>query len=550
MKRWSECGAVAAGVLFVAAMTARATGQVTERVSIDSGGAAGNDSSLYPSISADARFVAFWSWATNLVNGDTNGRIDVFVHDRQTGATERVSLGPGGTQGNGDSHYPSISADGRYVAFWSYATNLVSGDTNTAMDIFVRDRQSGTTERVSLDSSGVQGNRESLDPSISADGRYVAFRSYADNLVSGDANGVQDAFVRDRLSSTTERVSLDSLGTQGNGDSFEPSISADGRYVAFQSFSTNLVSGDTNGQTDVFVRDRQSGTTERVSVDSVGTQGNGFSYWHSISADGRYVAFRSYADNLVSGDTNGQPDVFVHDRQNGTTERASVGSGGVQGNGISYFASISADGRYVAFASEASDLVSGDTNGQPDVFVRDRRNGTTERVSVDSVGAQGNGFSYWHSISADGRYVAFYSYADNLVGGDTNGMGDVFVRTRGPAPMVTSRGHNCAAPYLTWSGNPALGEDYTVTTVNLGLNSQVLLVDWSNIPGRRPPLRAGFACQIYIPADSMVALGNVPDYTFSIPTDPALLGVHLRTQARVLSSPVVTTQVLDARIGQ
>jgi Tol biopolymer transport system component len=289
-----------------------------------------------------------------------------------SGTTTRVSVASDGTQANGDSDDLSISADGRYVAFRSWADNLVSGDTNSADDIFVHDRQTGQTSRVSVASDGTQANGDSDDLSISADGRYVAFRSWADNLVSGDTNGEFDVFVHDRQTGQTSRVSVASDGTQGNSHSWAPSVSADGRYVAFNSWANNLVSGDSNGRVDIFVHDRQTGQTNRVSVASDGTQANGDSVWPSISADGRYVAFHAWANNLVSGDTNGWYDIFVHDRQTGQTSRVSVASDGTQGNDDSWSPSISADGHYVAFRSRANNLVSGDTNGRYDVFVHDR----------------------------------------------------------------------------------------------------------------------------------------------------------------------------------
>jgi Tol biopolymer transport system component len=236
----------------------------------------------------------------------------VFVHDRQTGTTERVSVNSAGAQANYGGAFPSISVDGRFVAFDSYASNLVSGDTNGAPDVFVHDRQTGTTERVSVNVAGTQGNNSSGDASISADGRLVAFDSYASNLVSGDTNGTWDVFVRDRQAGTTKCMSVDSAGTQGNDSSLSGSISVDGRFVAFQSSASKLVSGDTNGASDVFVHDRQTGTTERVSVDSAGREGNLDSVYPAISADGRFVAFHGDASNLVPGDTNGSVDVFVH----------------------------------------------------------------------------------------------------------------------------------------------------------------------------------------------------------------------------------------------
>jgi len=389
-----------------------------------------------PCISSDGRYVAFHSWSSNLVTGDTNATYDVFVYDRNTDSTERVSVDNNGVQGDDDSSSPSISSDGRYVAFCSYATNLVTGDTNGSRDVFVYDRDTDTIERVSVDNSGVQGDGHSYDPSISSDGRYVAFGSSATNLVTGDTNGSRDVFVYDRDTDTTERVSVDNSGVQGNSHSSRPSISSDGRYVAFYSGATNLVTGDTNALWDVFVYDRDTDITERVSVDNSGVQGDDYSGAPSISSDGRYVAFHSYATNLVTGDTNASRDVFVYDRDTDTTERVSVDNSGVQGNsyscgvqGNSYSChpSTSSDGRYVAFCSGASNLVTGDTNVSEDVFVYDRDTDTVERISVDNSGVQGNSNSCCPSISSDGRYVAFHSEATNLVTGDTNGSSDVFV---------------------------------------------------------------------------------------------------------------------------
>jgi len=403
-----------------------ASGAKTRRASISSAGQQGNDYSYFPSISADGRYVAFESAASNLVGGDTNGTYDVFVYDRKTHKTRRVSVSSAGQQGNNGSYEPSISADGRYVAFDSYASNLVAGDANNRIDIFVYDRSTHKTRRVSISSAGQQGNDVSYLPSISADGRYVAFESDASNLVGGD-EGFRDIFVYDRSTHKTRRVSISSAGQQGNGYSYLPSISADGRYVAFYSDASNLVAGDTNNATDVFVYDRKTHKTRRVSVTSAGQQGNGDSLYPSISADGRYVAFHSYASDLVAGDANNKTDVFVYDRSKHRTRRVSVTAGGQEGNGNSFYPSISADGRYVAFYSYASDLVAGDANNKTDVFVYDRRKHRTRRVSVSSGGQEGNGDSFSPSISADGRYVVFHSQASSLVAGDTNAVTDVFV---------------------------------------------------------------------------------------------------------------------------
>ncbi len=404
---------------------------ITTRVSVASDGTQGNDESWYPSISADGRFVVFGSYATNLVPGNIIGRLDIFVHDRQTGQTTRVSVASDGSQANGrQSHRSSISADGRFVAFGSYATNLVLGDTNDKSDIFVHDRETGQTTRVSVAGDGSQGNGSSLDPFLSADGRFVAFKSSSSNLVPGDTNNMWDVFVHDRQTGQTTRVSVASDGSQGNDTCDYPSISADGRFVVFSSYSTNLVPGDTNNMWDVFVHDRETGQTTRVSVASDGTQANDKSYYSysSLSADGRFVAFGSYATNLVPGGTNGKPGIFVHDRETGLTTRASVSSTGRQANDPACDPSISANGRFVVFGSYATNLVPGDTNNRSDIFVHDRQTGRTMLVSVAGDGSQGNNVSSYPSLSADGCFSAFRSYSNNLVAGDTNGVEDIFVR--------------------------------------------------------------------------------------------------------------------------
>ena len=403
---------------------------VTERISVASDGTQENDFSSGPSLSGDGRYVAFESFASNLVPGDTNGKFDVFVRDRQTGMTTRISVASDGTQGNSDSYDPSISADGRYVAFESRASNLVSGDGNAHSDVFVRDQETGQTVRVSVASGGTEANGPSYDPSISGDGRYVAFWSFATTLVPGDGNGWADVFVRDRQTGQTSLVSVSSDGTQGNNQSYGPFISADGRYVAFWSPASNLVSGDTNGKYDVFLRDRQTGETTMASVASDGTQGNSDSQYPSLSADGSCIAFYSSASNLVPGDTNGKGDVFVRDRQTGEIERVSVASDGTQGNGGSTYPSVSLDARYVAFSSGASNLVPSDTNGCGDIFIHDRQTGQINRVSTASDGMEGNNSSSAPLLSMDGRYVVFESQASNLVLGDTNATYDVFVRDR------------------------------------------------------------------------------------------------------------------------
>jgi VCBS repeat-containing protein len=419
--------------------------QTIERASIAADGTEANELTYVLSISADGRYVAFQSSASNLVGGDANinsgnSAHDIFVRDRTSHTTQRVSVASDGTEGNNDSREPTISADGRYVAFDSYASNLVAGDANVSQDVFVYDRITHTTERVSIASDGTDGNRWSADPSISADGRFVSFTSLAFNLVDDHDDAVSpDIFVYDRVTHTTERVSVASDGIGGNNTSLGSSISAGGRYITFASFASNLVAGDSNAVLDIFVHDRETNTTQRVSVASDGTQGGNYSADPSISADGRFVVFRSGAGNLVANDTNGVDDIFIHDRIAHTTQRVSVAGDGTQANNQSYNSWISADGRYVAFGSYASNLVVGDTNSAGDIFIYDRTAHTTQRISVASDGTEGNYDSSYPSTSADGQYVAFSSLASNLIAGDTNAEGDGFVVNRKPNPKVSAQ---------------------------------------------------------------------------------------------------------------
>jgi Tol biopolymer transport system component len=300
--------------------------ETTELVSISTTRAKGNGASQDAYISGDGRYVVFHSDATNLDPADTNNTRDAFVHDRVTGTTSLVSANGAGAVGNGQSDDPAISADGRHVTFRSQAGNLVSGDTNgTAWDIFSKDLQTGAVDRVSVSTAGAQANGASHNPVISGDGRYVVFRSSASNLVTGDTNGQQDLFVRDRQAGTTTRVSVASGGGQATGGaSDEPAITADGRYIAFQSDAADLVTGDSNAVTDIFVRDQTAGTTVRVSLDSAAGQSNGRSSDPAISGDGTTVVFESEATNLVAGDTNAKEDIFARVLATGVTVRASV----------------------------------------------------------------------------------------------------------------------------------------------------------------------------------------------------------------------------------
>ncbi len=408
--------------------------QLTGIASVTPGGYAGSDASTVPDVSADGRYIAFRSAAPNLVAGDTNGMRDIFVRDTLGSVTRRVSVASDGTQANGQSGAPTISDDGRFVAFESNATNLVANDTNGVNDIFRHDLWTGETVMVSVSSVFVAGNGDSNNPDITADGGSVVFDSAATNLVIGDSNAKRDVFIRNVSLSGTSRLSVTSANGQLTGDSITPAITGGGRYVAFRS-TTNQIGSDTNNLPDIFVRDRTAETTERVSVTDGEANANGQSNNPDISDDGRYVVFDSTGTNLVSGDTNSATDVFMRDRTGGTTTRLSVSTSEAQGTGASSNPSISGDADRIAFTSAAPNLSSFDTNGQTDAFVRDRSAGTTARQSVTSKGAETSGTSATPAISTDGKTTTFSTTATGLGVGDTNSAADVWWKSsyeRGP----------------------------------------------------------------------------------------------------------------------
>lgn len=403
------------------------------RVSEGPQGLEADQASGASSLSRDGRYVAFSSSATNLVANDTNGTDDVFVHDRVLGVTERVSVDSAGNQSNVQSSLPSISGDGRYVVFSSWAYNLVPNDTNNTNDVFLHDRALHTTVRVSEGVGGVQGNNGSYQGSISRNGRWITFLSSASNLVPLDSNDARDVFLLDRETGALELVSVSSAGLQGNGwaggSSGGPFASDDGRFVAFQSAATNLVAGDTNGFVDVFVRDRGLATTTRVVLGVGGLEPDGATDVTSFTPDGRRLGLVSFATNLVANDTNGQYDSFVLDRTSGLIERVSVSSSGSEATGSSWSSVISDDGRFVVFSDTAADLVPNDTNGRRDVFRRDLFVQTTELVSRSIAFSPADADCFHPTISGDGTATAFASASTQLVPFDVLGFSDVFVQS-------------------------------------------------------------------------------------------------------------------------
>jgi hypothetical protein len=407
---------------------ASCTAEVVERVSIASNGGQADGNSHSPSISSDGFIVAFISAATNLISSDTNAADDIFVHDRTSGTTERVSVSSDGDEADGASFSLSLSSDGNFVAFGSEAANLVDDDTNDIADIFVHNLNSGITERVSIATNGSEADGDSGNVAINSDGRYVAFESSATNLADKDTNGYRDVFVHDRQTGVTQRVSISSNGTQANGNSTFSAISSDGRYVAFTSEASNLVDDDDNGVADFFVYDRERDLIElTVGPAEFDMESGVVKASPVLSPDGTFLGFRSPDDDLVAGDTNNSVDTILINRDTGNIQRISLSSSEVQGNSDSSNPAIDTENRFVVFSSLATNLVSNDTNGVEDVFVRDRTAGNTRRVSLSFDCSEGNLASYSAEISSDGKFVALTSNADNLVENDTNGFSDIFV---------------------------------------------------------------------------------------------------------------------------
>lgn len=419
-------------LIFIACGTSSATNN-TEYVSLSSDGVVANGNSYGSSVSSNGRFIAFTSDADNLVDNDTNGCGDVFVRDTVLNITHMVSISSMGTNANDYSNNPSISGDGRYVTFTSYATNLVANDNNCVSDIFIHDLFLRTTTRVSVSIEGEEANSDSYSSVINKNGSFIAFSSSASNLVENDTNGYYDIFLYDKIKNTIKRISISNNGIEVNGDSLEPTISDDGRYIAFSSFANNLVDGDNNGYCDVFIYDQICMITKRVSLSSYGDEANSDSGEPSISDDGRYIAFSSYADNLVSNDKYHQ-DIFVFDQVLNIIKKVSITSTGEELPNDCYEPSISGDGRYIVFTLGeirpciifSDNFDSYDYTYYPMIFIRDMVLGTTEILSVSNSGEIA-GSSTEPTINNDGRVVAFSSSSPSLSGNEDY-LNEVYVR--------------------------------------------------------------------------------------------------------------------------
>jgi Tol biopolymer transport system component len=434
-------GAVSLGLAAAALLSFTPPLDALERLNLDTSGSEVDDGvSFNPSVSADGRYVVFESNAS-LVPEKTSFFFDIYLRDRVLGTTTRISVDGAGNEADGSSGSPVISANGQFVAFVSNASDLVNDDTNDEGDIFVKNLLTGAVERVSVATGGAEATVwPSSDPSISGDGRYVVFSSAADDLVAGDMNNHTDIFLRDRQTGTTTRVSLGPAGAEGDGESYSPVISDDGSTVAFRSYATTLTNPATSGNAHIFVRDLGTNTTSLVSKTSGGDEADFDCDFPDLSSDGRYVVFQSSASNLDPLDTEFNTDIFLHDRQAGTTALVSVSSDGAKGNQTSWNPAISGNGTHLGFTSDSTNLVPGDSNGLTDLFVRNLTSGVTHRLSVGPNGEEADDGT-WSTpdFIADGSALVFESSAGNLVPGDTNLTHDIFYGSSTPPVDTTAQ---------------------------------------------------------------------------------------------------------------
>lgn len=443
-----------------------------------------------PVISGDGRHIAF-STTARLVPADTDAYQDVYVKDLLTDQVERINVTHDGSAPTGGAQAGAITPDGRYVAFQSSASNLVPNDGNGLRDVFVRDRKTGTTTLASVSnaeqpSNGNSPTNHDTTMDLSSDGRYVAFSSVATNL-GPDLDATSDIFVRDLLAGSTSLISVSTGGASTDKDSYGPTLSASGRYVAFGSAATNLVDGDTNASIDAFVRDRQTTTTTRVSVhDNEGQSPTG-GYLPEIDDAGTKVVFGS-TSKLSGIDPNSTADVYVRNTASGTTTVASLGKDGWAA-GESDDPAISGDGNTVVFRSALS-TIDGIGNSVDHLYSRSMLSNAQARITRDSGNTVAGGDSSNPSLSTDGKAVAFDSFANNLVSNDT-GKRDIFFRR-----PVTFGPHNDTTSFIQhqlWNfGLPAgPGEIGAANAaVRNGASPEHWLVGVANAPafaGKRPP---------------------------------------------------------------
>ncbi len=427
MRRFVVCGgALSLWLLVPIGPVSAEPGDVTLASTSDAG-VKGNSDSRTTSFSADGTIAAFSSSATNLDPADTDSFNDAYVKDLVTGELTLASTSDTGVKGNSSSSDVALSGDGRLVAFSSNSTNLDRADTDTFDDVYVKDLVTGDLTLVSTSDTGVKGNRYSYGVALSADGRFVAFSSDASNLDPADNDGFDDLYVKDLVTGDITLASTSDTGVKAIGFSLDAVLSGDGSLVAFSSDATNLDPADTDGSRDVYVKDLLTGGLTLVSTSDTGAKGNGWTSYSALSGDGSLVAFSSDSDNLDPADTDTFYDVFVKDLVTGDLTLVSTSDTGVKGNSFSAGVALSANGRFLAFSSGSTNLDPADTDSVADVYVKDRATGDLTLVSTSDAGVDGNGYSDDAALSGDGITVAFSSASTNLDPADTDSFTDVYV---------------------------------------------------------------------------------------------------------------------------
>lgn len=493
--------ALAVASLFCAVPGAFARPQTTAPLVLGPNGAAlnvGTTTSYSPIHSADGRFVVFCSASDHVVPQLTNpfGGPQVYLLDTVTGVTTLVSATAAGTPCQGGCNDVAISADGSTIAFASDTTDLSNPPTTGWRNVYSYDVATGVLTLESVGFNGGFASGDSHDPVLSGDGRLLAFSSFAGNVVSGDTNGLQDVFLRDRAFGTTEWISAPRLGGSP-GDAASATLSGDGRYLAFASNASNLVPNDAPSTFDIFLLDRGLNLLRAVSTTPGGALANGPSLLPRLSVDGQWLVFQSTASDIVPGDTNGASDVFVRSLVGTVTFQVSRTPQAAAPNGASQMGYPSPDGRWIVYTSAATDIVAGDLNGQSDVFLLDMLSGRTELVSVSTAGAQGNSFSGWPQVDSTGARVYFQSNSTTLGGPIVPGTSNIFVRDRGCVVTrycsVTPSSAGCNATILG-SGTPSAtpGGSFHISATDLPRERGAALV-WGLAPAGLP-FAGGLLC--------------------------------------------------------
>jgi Tol biopolymer transport system component len=391
-------------------------------------GVKNNGFALGASPSPDGTVVAFSSEATNLDPADTDTIGDVYTKDLASGDLTLVSTTTEGEKGNGYSWLPSLSADGTAVAFASAATNLHPDDGDSIVDTYVKDLITGELVLVSTAENGVKANAASYFPSISADGTAVAFYSAATNLGQVGGSPGYHVFVKDLVTGDVTLAATNDNGKRANGFSYEATLSADGTRVAFYSEATNLDPADTDTAGDIYVKDLVTGEVMLASVSETGEKSNGWNEYPAISADGTKVVFVSAATNLDPLDTDEVVDVYLKDLVTGDITVVTVSETGEKSDQFAAEPHLSRDGTKVTFTTTATNLHPGDTDGILDVYVKDLVTGELLLASTSDAGVKGNDHNSQPRLSSDGTIVAFESHATNLDPGDTDTTRDIYVK--------------------------------------------------------------------------------------------------------------------------